>query len=243
MFSTGIFGTLEDLGYGARNQICGMFSGSLGTGSTALKGYCNGEINEKIPYGGSIIHDYKFILINAGDDIGDQVDALIDELDNKNSRINESIKYIRSRTTASNLDFDKYLFDIISNEYPDPDKKDDFLKLFLSKANQSGKVETHPVPTDDMDIDKFGKILGMSRDLIKLLKQVSKGEVTEDEFVKIISGGNIDTNISYDLKDVLLNGNGAPVDGSTKPEPAKKTMDLKSLLMETEIGQKLFEHV
>ena len=156
----------------------------------------------------------------------DKVDMLMETMADRDSKLYKSIEYSRKRTNVSDEMFNKVLLGVFTERFTKSEKKA-FLKYYNKDVAQSQDKQP------EIDTDVLGKVK-MSDKLTKLIADVSDGTITKDEAIEKLAG--IDTKISFDIKDLL---DISPVCKDDKEE----TRDLKSLLMDTEIGQKLFEHV
>ena len=244
MFEAGLFGTLEDLGYGARNTVSGLFTRSYNGGSGSDDN--SDELSPEISVADIRKYYGDLMATVAEESIRTKVETLVAALSDEKSRLSKAIEYATKTTSAPEKIVEEVVMDVFTERLKD-DEKIEFTKIFdelIAKDMTAADEDTE----EPLDLTMGGK-LKMSDKLVELISKISAGEVKNDDIVKQLE--NVDTNITFNIVDFIKDAITTAAktedhgdDDKTSPTAStKKAMDLKSLLMETEIGQKLFEHV
>lgn len=244
MFEAGLFGTLEDLGYGARNAVSGLFTRSYTGGSDDNSDELSPEINVA-----DIRKYYGDLMATvAKESIRTKAETLVAALSDEKSRLSKAIEYAAKTTSAPENIVKEVVMDVFTEDLEN-DEKIKFTKIFAElNVKDMTAVPGEDDTEESLDLTMGGK-LKMSDKLVELISKIYAGEVEKDDIVKQLE--KVDTNITFNIVDFIKDAITTAAkteddedDDKTPPTAStEKTMDLKSLLMETEIGQKLFEHV
>lgn len=244
MFEAGLFGTLEDLGYGARNAVSGLFTRSCTGGSDENSDELSPEINVA-----DIRKYYGDLMASVvKESIRTKVETLVAALSDEKSRLSKAIEYAAKTTSAPENIVEEVVMDVFTEDLED-DERIKFTKIFDELIAKNTTASPDKDGTEEpIDLTMGGK-LKMSDKLVELISKISTGEMENDDIVKQLE--KVDTNITFNIADFIKNAittaakteDGEDNDKTPPSASTEKAMDLKSLLMETEIGQKLFEHV
>ena len=256
MFGTSFLGILEDIGYGARNSISDVCRSI-----TSLPNKSNESIDEEedeqhlktLPLKFIVIHSFRIGGKNTerAKRLKKDPKEVLMEMYDHHTEIGKEVKRLRSISKDIGMDsseFEKTIADdiyYVLTDLVDSKYADEFMRLHA-------QLDTSKAQEGTIDYDMLSDKLNINGELLKLITELKDGKVTEQEFFEKLK--DVDTIVSFNIKDFIeqkyqdekktdtTDTEPDNKEDSKKPDK-KESMDLKSLLMETEIGQKLFEHV